>query len=357
MKALIEGMLFTSDRPVTIRQITARVRSVIKRRSTDFVPSADISGDGVSPSAESVAIAGATANAANDDVAHAESAPEPGASTPASTDGAVRTDRDAAPVPENAAATSIATDAAEQILRRARELNTDLSLEDIRKRLLEIEEDLRRDDRGIELIRVAKGYQLRTKADVAAFLTDDKRPVSWRLSPSALETLAIITYEQPVNRQRLEDVRGVDSGGVLKTLLDRDLVRLIGRSDEPGRPLVYGTTGRFLEVFGLDSLKELPAPKDFREWGEEVSVPETAGIEPQSDDGDEGEYIRSTDFADADISSFAEDERAVLEELDESLGAVREAEKALDFGDERDVPESLDSASIPTAPVAPDQSA
>ena len=93
------------------------------------------------------------------------------------------------------------------------------------------------------------------------------QPKPFRLSKAALETLAIIAYKQPVIRSDVEHVRGVDCGGVLKVLLERGFIRVMGRKEIPGRPLIYGTTRRFLEVFGLETLEDLPTPKEIEELG------------------------------------------------------------------------------------------
>lgn len=117
-------------------------------------------------------------------------------------------------------------------------------------------------ERGLEVREVASGYQLRTRPELAPWLArlEKQRPV--RFSRAALETLSSVAYRQPVTRAEIEEVRGVDCGGVLKTLLDRNLVRIVGKKDVPGRPLLYGTTRRFLEVFGLDSLAALPTLRE-----------------------------------------------------------------------------------------------
>jgi segregation and condensation protein B len=90
-----------------------------------------------------------------------------------------------------------------------------------------------------------------------------------RLSRAQVETLAILAYRQPVTRPEIDDIRGVDSGPVLKVLLERDLVRILGKKDEPGRPMIYGTTTAFLEFFGLKSLKDLPTLREFTELSED----------------------------------------------------------------------------------------
>ncbi len=123
--------------------------------------------------------------------------------------------------------------------------------------------------RGIVLDEVAGGWLYRTSVQFAPFVRElsAQRPV--RLTRAQVETLAIVAYRQPITRPEIDDVRGVDSGATLKLLLERDLVRILGKKDEPGRPLLYGTTTQFLEFFGLKSLKDLPTLHEFTELNEE----------------------------------------------------------------------------------------
>lgn len=123
--------------------------------------------------------------------------------------------------------------------------------------------------RGFRLVAVGDGWQFRTATEVTPWLADftGLRPV--RLSRAALETLAIVAYRQPCTRAEIEAVRGVDTGGVLRALLDRGLLRLAGRRNDPGRPNVYATTQEFLDVFGLTSLREMPNLREFTMLGEE----------------------------------------------------------------------------------------
>jgi len=113
--------------------------------------------------------------------------------------------------------------------------------------------------RGFRLIKVAGGFQVCTHPDFAPWLAKlfRSRRIS-RFSKPALETLAIVAYRQPVSRTEVESIRGVNVEGVLRTLLEKGMVRIRGRKDSPGRPLIYGTTSQFLEYFGLNSLSELP---------------------------------------------------------------------------------------------------
>lgn len=135
----------------------------------------------------------------------------------------------------------------------------DTPIEEIEGTLIELRERYENEERGWRLDFLAGGWQLRSHPDlfpyIERFLEGRRRA---RLSRAALETLAVIAYRQPITRGELEDLRGVDCGGVLQTLLERDLVAIRGRSKAIGRPLIYATTERFLEHFGLSSLADLP---------------------------------------------------------------------------------------------------
>ncbi len=118
--------------------------------------------------------------------------------------------------------------------------------------------------KGIELTEIAGGYQFRTKPDFAGWVNRLKKVKTVKLSQAALETMAIVAYRQPIIRPAIEEVRGVDSGSVLHTLLEKGLIKIMGRKDLPGRPLVYGTTRTFLELFSLNTLSDLPSLQEIR---------------------------------------------------------------------------------------------
>jgi segregation and condensation protein B len=129
--------------------------------------------------------------------------------------------------------------------------------------------DFDQDGRGIQLVQVAGGYRLVTKQEYGPWLKRmDKAKVAQKLSRSALESLAIIAYKQPLVRSEIEEIRGVETSGVLRTLCERKLVRIVGRKDVPGRPIMYGTTKFFLEHFGLQDLSQLPPLREFKELGD-----------------------------------------------------------------------------------------
>ena len=126
--------------------------------------------------------------------------------------------------------------------------------------------------RGIHLVEVAGGWQFRSAPENAQWVKNlvKIRPV--RLSQAMLEVLAIIAYRQPVTRAGIEEVRGVDCAGPLHGLLDRRLIKIIGKSEEPGRPMLYGTTKTFLETFDLKDLKDLPTLKEFQQLSAQESA-------------------------------------------------------------------------------------
>ena len=129
----------------------------------------------------------------------------------------------------------------------------------LKKLIDELKGEYESQGRGFRLIEVAGGFQVCTHPDFAPWLAKlfRSRRIS-RFSKPALETLAIVAYRQPVTRAEVESIRGVNVEGVLRTLLEKGMVRIRGRKDSPGRPLIYGTTSQFLEYFGLNSLSELP---------------------------------------------------------------------------------------------------
>lgn len=124
---------------------------------------------------------------------------------------------------------------------------------------------------GFFLREVAGGYQIRTRPEYSQWIRRLLKPNALRLSNAALETLAIVAYKQPVIRSDIEHLRGVDCGGILRMLLERKLIRVVGRKEIPGRPMIYTTTKKFLELFELKDLRDLPSPKEIEELGNSSS--------------------------------------------------------------------------------------
>jgi segregation and condensation protein B len=135
----------------------------------------------------------------------------------------------------------------------------------IRQTLSEMAAAYASSGRGFILEEIAGGYQLRTASEHATYVRRLLSARPPRLSRPVLETLAIVAYRQPITRPEIEQLRGVDSGGVLDTLIERALIKVAGRKDAAGRPLIYATTREFLELFGLKDLESLPNLEEFRE--------------------------------------------------------------------------------------------
>jgi segregation and condensation protein B len=123
--------------------------------------------------------------------------------------------------------------------------------------------------RGVVLMDLGGRWQLRTEPQVGMYVRRMLQVKPMRLTRAALETLAIVAYRQPITRPEMEDLRGVDCGAVTRALLERKLIRILGKKDEPGRPLIFGTTKEFLELFNLRDLTQLPTLREFQELSEE----------------------------------------------------------------------------------------
>jgi segregation and condensation protein B len=136
---------------------------------------------------------------------------------------------------------------------------------------------------ALEIRHVAEGYQIATKPEYSEYVRRLYRErTALRLSPAALETLAIIAYRQPVTKAEIEETRGVDCSGVLETLLEKKLIKIVGRKEVIGRPLLYGTTQEFLKYFGLTSLSDLPPLEQFIEQNIEEEQQENTAEETKN---------------------------------------------------------------------------
>lgn len=222
----------------------------------------------------------------------------------------------------------------------------------LKELLSELEEEYREREGALEIVEVANGYQFRTRPEFSPWIGRLRQQKFARLSRAALETLAIVAYRQPVTRAEAESIRGVDSGAVLGTLLERRLLRILGRKEVAGRPILYGTTPEFLELFGLKSLKDLPTLREIKEIVDEaeqeaaeaaeMEQPALEGIGPEEaaegapageataseaeeedeyEDEDEGEHEEGEEPAEDE--EFLSDEEMTPGELDEILKSTR----------------------------------
>ncbi len=168
---------------------------------------------------------------------------------------------------------------------------------------------------AIRLEEVAGGYEFRTVPESAPWIVLLNPIKPTRFSTPAIETLALIAYRQPITRTEIESVRGVDSAGILKTLLERRLIRVVGRKEEAGRPLLYATSREFLELFGLKDLNDLPPLSELEE-----KIRQTP--EPVAD-----LHLEELARDPVDLADLEEGDREVLGDLEEKLDQLREVEK------------------------------
>jgi segregation and condensation protein B len=163
----------------------------------------------------------------------------------------------------------------------------DATKEQIEAQLRQLKADYETRGAGVMLAEVANGYQLATCPEQAAWVRKFKTvKVTTRLSRPALETLAIIAYKQPITRPEIEAIRGVNIGGIVRNLMERRLVKIVGKKDVPGKPMLYGTTIEFLQYFGLKDLSSLPTLREFQE----LDAGEDAMVEalPERESGESG---------------------------------------------------------------------
>ena len=150
---------------------------------------------------------------------------------------------------------------------------TDFADEDILRGIEELKNRYAEPTFSFEIVEISNGYQFLTKGafhgTVGTFL---KQTTKKRLSQAALETLSIVAYKQPISKTEIEQIRGVSCDYAIQKLLEKELVDILGRSDAPGRPLLYGTSPKFMDYFGIKSLNDLPKPKDFKEIDNKIGI-------------------------------------------------------------------------------------
>lgn len=176
--------------------------------------------------------------------------------------------------------------------------------------------------RAFEIWEVAGGYQLRTLSEFAPYLKQLQTTRPLRLSLASLETLAVVAYRQPVTRAEIEQIRGVDTGAVLRGLLDRQLLRIAGHREVPGRPIVYATSRRFLEVFGLAKLGDLPTLRAIEEL---AAAPGDADDEPAAEPAREAASGAQADAggeADGEVEVVLAADDEALDDLEPEAGGL-----------------------------------
>lgn len=158
------------------------------------------------------------------------------------------------------------------ILKIKNYIDADLPLRVVHESIARLQKEYEAKHHGIRLQEVAQGYQFRTKATYAKIIQNIFKVQSMVLSPTALEVMTMIAYKQPVSRNSVDSIRGVDSSHIIRALMDRRLVKIVGRSEEMGKPALYGTTDEFLEVFNLNDINELPSETELTELATSNSI-------------------------------------------------------------------------------------
>jgi len=152
--------------------------------------------------------------------------------------------------------------------------NADIPEDDILNAVKKLEEKFSSDEYAFQIFKSAGGYQFLTKpayqASIGILLKQQSKK---RLSTSAMETLSIIAYRQPINKTEIENIRGVNCDYAVQKLLDKGLIEILGKSDAVGRPILYGTSPKFMEYFGISDLSDLPTPKDFSQEINSIGTP------------------------------------------------------------------------------------
>ena len=193
------------------------------------------------------------------------------------------------------------------LLKIKNQIDNDLPLRVVHESIARLQAEYEEKHHGIRLMEVAQGYQFRTKATYSNLIQKMFKVESLQLSPTAVEVLSIIAYKQPISKTDVESIRGVDSSHIIRALMDRRLVKICGRSEEMGRPSLYGTTPEFLEVFNLNEITDLPSEIELDEIANANEIGEIADIKKI--------------VADTDKNKFVFDE---IEELDELSSTIRE---------------------------------
>lgn len=215
-------------------------------------------------------------------------------------------------------------------VKQIKEIVEDTDARTIKKAIDSLNHDYTQSERAFSIIELAGGYQMMSRDKYAQWV---KKlyigKLKSRLSQAALETLSMIAFKQPVSRTEIDSIRGVNSGGVIKNLLERRLIRITGRADGPGKPLIYSTTKEFLQYFGINDINDLPKPREIEELlkddklSDEVEAAreEMAVHEKANQDREEGaakpeesdDYEKNNDQDDAVIAETAEESKESLE--------------------------------------------
>jgi segregation and condensation protein B len=320
LKAKIEAVIYASEEPVTLAQLTGllgeegqtELDAIAAQQHSLALEDEELTAD------ESASDSSATEPVEDADALNAEVTEDAPTETPEAEAAAVETATpdEPAPAPVNAelAEKKLARDAAAEVKARERKLR-----DYFRSLLEELIADYANGDRGLEIREVAGGFRLGTKPEyhdaVRGFVKSLKPPL--KLSLQALETLAVVAYKQPVTAPEVSEIRGVDSAGVLGSLLTRKLVTTAGRKQVIGRPILYKTTKDFLLRFGLKDINELPSIEEFEKMAGELNDAVQEEIPMEAEGVEIAELSEATEIAEASSTDgpdgFVADDNAPIE--------------------------------------------
>ena len=232
---------------------------------------------------------------------------------------------------------------------------TNVKSKDIRECLTALVDDYRTTNRGFDLLETGGGFQLRTKPENMKYLRQSVKARPFRLSGPALEVLSIVAYKQPVTKSQIDEIRGVESGHLLRALMEKSIITFGERSDLPGKPMFYETTRKFLEIFGLRNLQELPSLHEIDQL-----MPEGIGVDEKKETLSDLTGQLSTEVGEGSSYSVGEDELLkITDELNdistsseffdqekERMRQKRDAERARDIRERQLVGETVDEKDV-----------
>ncbi len=311
LKSKLEAVIYAAEEPVTLTQLAAlfgadALEWKAEQEAAAAEQTAEVAGEMARP-------------AENLPLIEEQFEPE-----------AAREQAEPAAAEGRAAESEIATDPESDAKRQARQRDRDVK--SVLKQLLEeLIATYESDDRGVEIREIAGGYRMATKPEchdaVRLFVKSLKPPL--KLSLPALETLAVVAYKQPVTAPEVSEIRGVESGGVLGSLLARKLIATAGRKHVIGRPILYKTTKEFLLRFGLKDLNELPSMEEF----EKMAAAEIEEMEPEAAAADAAEAAAELEAAER---SVAEDDQAAIAENSPSGEEMAQARAEIEGAQQHD---------------------
>jgi segregation and condensation protein B len=346
LKAKLEAVIYAAEEPVTLAQLAVIFADEVLPATEPEAVQLPLNGHVPEQAAQPVDAQDGEAQPEAQPEAQVEAQPEPQSEAPPETAAAASAVPAESPAPEDPAPEN--DESAGKKLARQRDRSVRLELQKILDELLA---EYAASDRGMEIREIAGGYRMATKPEyhdaVRGFVKSLKPPM--KLSLQALETLAVIAYKQPVTAPEVSEIRGVDSGGVLGSLISRKLIATAGRKPVIGRPILYKTTKEFLLRFGLKDVNDLPSMEEFEKMAGELAESEAEIEAPALAEEGSPEASAGSSPAEPSTDASAEASAATVEATPETAGVspADAAEAAPEV-----IAESIETATETPEPVA-----